>query len=129
MMWLDRNHRFFVAMTCSIGDVEKISCMCFRQLNKSGRVPLDKVIIKVTLLKAIVMYYSDATTIQNRICTNELQMDCNLVTKNDNHVHVSPQAQLRKSRTNCTAPTMFGVSVASLAGATDYSLLKMPLLR
>jgi hypothetical protein len=48
MSWLDWNHCFFVTTMCGIGEGEKISCERLCQLDKSGRAPPDKVIIKVT---------------------------------------------------------------------------------
>jgi hypothetical protein len=54
-----------------------------RQLDKSGRAPPDKVIIKVAQPKAIAKYYNGAGTIDrhNRIRADELRMDRNLATK------------------------------------------------
>jgi len=54
-----------------------------RQLDKSGRAPLDKVIIKVAQPKAIATYYKGAGTIDRhiRIRADELQMDRNLATR------------------------------------------------
>jgi hypothetical protein len=62
------------------GGISQPQQLC--QLEKSGRAPLDKVIIKVAQLKEIAKYYKGAGTIKqhNRIHTNELQMDHNLAT-------------------------------------------------
>jgi hypothetical protein len=83
MSWLDQNRRFFVMTTCGIREEEKISCKRLCQLDKSGWVPPDKVIIKVAQSKVITKYYKGAGTIDrhNRIHTNKLQMDRNLTTK------------------------------------------------
>ena len=45
--WVDRNRCFFLTRTCGLGKGEMIQCKCLRQLDKSGQVPPDKVIIKV----------------------------------------------------------------------------------
>ena len=61
--WVDRNHRFFVTTTCGLGEGEMIQCKHLCQLDKSGRAPPDKVIIKVAQPKAIAKYYDGAGTI------------------------------------------------------------------
>ena len=45
--WVDWNRCFFLTMTCGLGKGEMIQCKCLRQLDKSGQVLPDKVIIKV----------------------------------------------------------------------------------
>ncbi len=54
-----------------------------RQLDKSGRAPPDKVIIKIPQPKAITTYYKGAGTIDrhNRLQADELRLDRNLGTK------------------------------------------------
>ena len=61
--WVDRNHRFFVTATCGLGEGEIIQRKRLRQLDKSGRAPPDKVIIKVAQSKAIAKYYDGTGTI------------------------------------------------------------------
>ena len=83
MSWLNRYLCFFVMTVCGIGEGEQISCKSLHQLDKSGRVPSEKVIIKIAQPKAITKYYRSAGTIDrhNRICTKRIHMDCNLDTK------------------------------------------------
>jgi hypothetical protein len=80
---VDRNRRFFVTTTCGIGEGEDVFRKRLRQLDKSGRAPPDKVIIKVAQPKAIATYYKGASTIDrhNRIRIDELRMDRNLATR------------------------------------------------
>ena len=81
--WVDRNRRFFIATTCGLGDGEMIQRKRLRQLDKSGRVLPDKVIIEVPQPKAIAKYYKGAGTIDrhNRLRADELWLDRNLGTK------------------------------------------------
>jgi hypothetical protein len=81
--WVDRNRRFFIATTCGLGEGEMIQCKCLRQLDKSGRAPPDKVIIKVAQPMAIAKYYKGASTIDrhNRLRADKLRLDRNLGTK------------------------------------------------
>ncbi len=81
--WVDRNHCFFITTTRGLGEGEMIQRKRLRQLDKSGRVPPDKVIIKVPQTKAIKKYYKGAGTINrhNRIRADELRLDRNLGTK------------------------------------------------
>ena len=81
--WVDRNRRFFVTMTCRIGEEEDVFHKRLRQLDKSGRAPPDKVIIEVAQPKAIATYYKGAGTIDrhNRIRADKLRMDRNLATR------------------------------------------------
>ena len=61
--WVDWNRRFFVITTCGLGKGEMIQRKHLRQLDKSGRAPPDKVIIKVAQSKAIAKYYDGTGTI------------------------------------------------------------------
>ena len=61
--WVDRNHCFFITMTCRLGEGEMIQGKRLCQLDKSGRAPLDKDIIEVAQPKAIAKYYDGADTI------------------------------------------------------------------
>jgi hypothetical protein len=81
--WVDRNRRFFIATTCGLGEGEMIQRERLRQLDKSGRAPPDKVIIKVPQPKVIAKYYKGAGTIDrhNRLRADELRLDRNLGTK------------------------------------------------
>ena len=83
--WVDRNRQFFVTTTCGIGEGEDVfrKRLRLRQLDKSGRVPPDKVIIEVAKPKAIATYFKGAGTIDrhNRIRADELRMDRNLATR------------------------------------------------
>jgi len=81
--WVDRNRRFFVTATCGIGEGEDVFRKRLRQLDNSGRVPPDKVIIEVAQPKAIATYYKGVGTIDryNRIRADELWMNRNLTTK------------------------------------------------
>jgi hypothetical protein len=83
MSWLDRNHRYFITMTCGIGEGEAINCKRFRQLDRDELANPDMVIIRVAQPRAIATYYEGAGTIDwhNRIRADELRMDCNLGTK------------------------------------------------
>jgi hypothetical protein len=76
MSWLDRNRCFFVTTMWGIREGEKISCKRLRQLDKSGQVPLDKVILEVAQLKAIAKHYEGAGSIDQhkRIHANKLQV-------------------------------------------------------
>jgi hypothetical protein len=69
--------------TCGIGEGKTITCKRLRQLNKSGKVQPDKVIIDVDVPKDIKMYYEGTSTINrhNRIHVAKLRMDRNLATK------------------------------------------------
>ena len=51
--WVDRNRRFFIVMTCGLGEGEMIQRKRLHQLDKSSRALLDKVIIEVSQPKAI----------------------------------------------------------------------------
>ena len=81
--WVDRNRRFFIATTCGLGEGEMIQRKRLRQLDKSGRAPPDKVIIKVAQPMAIAKYCKGAGTIDrhNRLRADELRLDRNLGTK------------------------------------------------
>ncbi len=81
--WVDRNRCFFITTTCGLGNRGMIQRKRLRQLDKSGRAPPDKVIIKVPQPKAIAKYYKGAGTIDrhNRIRAEELRLDRNLGTK------------------------------------------------
>ena len=54
--WVNRDHCFFIATTCGLGEGEMIQRKRLRQLDKSSRAPPDKVIIEVPQLKAIKKY-------------------------------------------------------------------------
>jgi hypothetical protein len=75
--WVDRNRRFFITTTCGLGEGEMIQRKRFRQLDKSGRAPPDKVIIEVAQPKAIAKYYKGAGTIDrhNRLREHPIRHD------------------------------------------------------
>ncbi len=81
--WVNWNCRFFIMTTCGLGKGEMIQRKRLRQLDKSGWVPLDKVIIEVPQPKAIATYYKGAGTTDrhNRLRADELRLDRNLGTK------------------------------------------------
>ena len=96
----------------------------FRQLDKSGRAPPDRVILEVKQPKAIKKYYNGAGTIDmhNRIHANKLRLDHNLATRhwdqrfnfsifgmvcNDAFLFYQAVAHANNKKTNCLE--FFGV--------------------